>query len=117
MDFLKMIFGASIPGVSAAELNDMVKSGKKLTILDVRQPDEYRLGHISGAKLVPLPELRARVTEFGKNSLIVCVCASGSRSTSAAKILSAAGYEVINLRGGMSAWGYEKFPTKKGMQA
>lgn len=115
MDLLKIIFGPPVRSIDPAELQEMIKSAKKPTILDVRQPDEYRLGHIPGAKLIPLPELKGRIAEFGKNSQIVCVCASGSRSTSASKMFSSAGYQVLNLSGGMSAWNYKNLPIKKGM--
>jgi len=53
----------SIDVVQAAQLL-REKSSEQITLLDVRQPKEYRLSHISGAKLIPLPELNDRLTEL-----------------------------------------------------
>lgn len=83
-------------------------------MVDVREPSEYQAGHIAEAKLVPLGELEARMDELPKGRPILCVCASGARSGMAARRLASAGYEVMNLRGGMSGWAIEKFPIKKG---
>lgn len=53
----------SIDALEAAELING-KTSKSLTLLDVRQPKEYRQSHIPGATLIPLPELRERVGEL-----------------------------------------------------
>jgi rhodanese-related sulfurtransferase len=45
---------------------------------------------------------------------IVCVCASGSRSNSAAKTLAKEGYTVFDMQGGMHAWRHAKLPIQKG---
>jgi rhodanese-related sulfurtransferase len=83
-------------------------------LLDVRQPEEYREGHIAGAKLIPLDQLGRRMKELPRERQIVCVCRSGSRSGAAARDLAAAGYQAANLRGGMLAWAREGLPVKKG---
>lgn len=70
--------------------------------------------HINGAKLIPLGELRNRMKELPKDQEIICVCQSGSRSSSAARQLAEAGYQVINLNGGMSSWMRAGLPVKKG---
>lgn len=53
----------SIDAVEAAELIDSTTT-ERLTVLDVRQPKEYRQSHLPGATLIPLPELRDRVDEL-----------------------------------------------------
>jgi sulfur dioxygenase len=76
-------------------------------ILDVREPDEFTgsLGHIEGAKLIPLGELQARAGELAKNKPIVAVCRSGARSAQATVLLQKAGFaRVANLAGGMLRW-------------
>ena len=83
-------------------------------VLDVRQPAEYKSGHIAGTKLIPLHELQDKITQLPKDRPIIAVCRSGSRSGRAARILTEAGYEVENLRGGMIAWEMAGFPVKKG---
>jgi glyoxylase-like metal-dependent hydrolase (beta-lactamase superfamily II)/rhodanese-related sulfurtransferase len=76
-------------------------------VLDVREPSEFNgeLGHIHGAKLLPLGELRARLDELAKDTPIVAVCRSGGRSAQACVILEQAGFaRVANLSGGMIGW-------------
>ena len=103
--------------VSAAELNEKLRNGKRPLVVDVRQPDEYRSGHISGAKLIPLGELGRRMQELPRDREIVCVCASGNRSRSATSLLVREGYQALNMQGGMFAWRRSSFPVRKGTAA
>jgi rhodanese-related sulfurtransferase len=73
-------------------------------VLDVRDPDEVATGAIAGSLNIPLGELAARQGELDAATPIITVCQSGGRSQTAAKALSAAGYQVSNLDGGMNAW-------------
>lgn len=114
MDLLGMIFGKPLPSTSAVELNEKLKNGKRPLVLDVRQREEFRSGHIAGAKLIPLNELGRRMKELPQEREIVCVCASGNRSSSATRMLTGAGYNAINMKGGMSAWRRADLPAKKG---
>ncbi|MDD2922658.1 MAG: rhodanese-like domain-containing protein [Anaerolineales bacterium] len=113
MSFLSNLFGPPTPKLTAAELSEKLKFGKHPLVLDVRQPDEFRQGHIASAKLIPLNELHRRMGELPKGREIVCVCATGSRSGSAAKILIKEGYTVFDMQGGMSAWRHAKLPVQK----
>ncbi len=117
MNLFEKIFGPSVPVLSAVELQDKLKGAQKPMVLDVRQPEEYSQGHISGAKLIPLGDLSNKLSGLSKQKEIVCVCASGSRSSSASKLLMGAGFNVFNMRGGMAAWKSEKLPIKKGTAA
>jgi rhodanese-related sulfurtransferase len=117
VDFLSGIFGSPVPSISATELQEKLKRASHPFLLDVRQPEEFRDGHIAGAKLIPLGELRARMQELPKDKEIVCICASGSRSSSAAQQLASAGYNVINMKGGMFLWQRSALPVKKGMMS
>ena len=83
MNLLSSLFGPRLPSLKAGELNEKLKNGKRPLVIDVRQPEEYREGHIAGSKLIPLGELGKRINELPKDREIVCVCASGSRSQSA----------------------------------
>jgi glyoxylase-like metal-dependent hydrolase (beta-lactamase superfamily II)/rhodanese-related sulfurtransferase len=87
-------------------------------LLDVREPDEYvsELGHIPGAKLMPLRVLTARVSELEghKERPIIAVCRSGVRSATAAAILTGLGFEsVSNLKGGMLEWRERAFGVER----
>ncbi len=114
MDLLGMIFGKPVPSLNALELSEKLKNGKRPLVLDVRQAGEYRSGHIAGAKLIPLNEGGSRMKELPQSREIVCVCASGNRSHSATRMLTGAGYNAINMRGGMSAWRRADLAVKKG---
>jgi rhodanese-related sulfurtransferase len=117
MDFLTKLFGSPVPALTAIELHERLKSGKRLFILDVRQPEEFREGHISGAKLIPLGKLHQHMQELPREREIVCVCASGNRSSSAARQLASAGFNVINMKGGMFVWQRAALPVKKGLSS
>ena len=114
MNILKSLFGSSSNSLTIEEAKERIENGQALVILDVRQPDEYRAGHIAGAKLVPLSELSGRMEELPKDKQILCVCASGARSSAATGQLSSAGFDVLNMRGGMSGWQRAGYPVKKG---
>ena len=76
-------------------------------ILDVRMPYEYNSGHLKEALLIPVQELQRRVTELNKfkDKPIFIYCATGNRSTVAAKILQDNGFKKIyNLRHGIVGW-------------
>ncbi len=113
MGFFSKWFGTAVPKLNAVELNEKLKFGKHPLVLDVRQPAEFQQGHIAGAKLIPLGELRKRMKELPQGREIVCVCASGNRSSAAAKVLAKDGYVVFDLQGGMLAWRRAKLPVQK----
>jgi rhodanese-related sulfurtransferase len=115
MDFLTKLFtGAQVKEVSPSEAQKKLTQKPKPFLLDVRQPEEFRTGHIPGAKLIPLGELHTRIHEVPRNQEILCVCHSGNRSLSATRQLAGAGYNVINLRGGMIAWSRSGLPVTNG---
>ena len=82
-------------------------------ILDVRQPAEWRHGHIRGSQNLPLMQLDHRLATLPQGKTIVTVCASGHRSAAAARTLERAGYQVENLKGGMHAWARTGLPVEK----
>ena len=64
MNFLTKLFGPGLPQLSALELQEKLKNAPKPLVLDVRQPEEFSAGHISGAKLIPLGELKNKMGGF-----------------------------------------------------
>ena len=90
-----------VPSFSVAEAIHFLESGA--TILDVRELDEWRLGRIEGAILIPLGDLPDRVDEI-PDGAILCVCRTGSRSRIAAEFLTQKGRQAFNLNGGVLAW-------------
>lgn len=114
MQIFKSLFGGGGSSLTALEAKVRIDGQQPPFILDVRQPEEFRSGHIAGAKLVPLGELRQRLQELPKDREILCVCQSGSRSGSAVGQLTSAGLNAINLRGGMLGWKMAGLPVKRG---
>jgi glyoxylase-like metal-dependent hydrolase (beta-lactamase superfamily II)/rhodanese-related sulfurtransferase len=83
-------------------------------VLDVRSAGEFdgELGHIRGAQLIPLDELRARCSEVPKDRPVVVVCQTGKRSGMGTVILGKAGLDrIANLAGGMVGWRELGLPT------
>jgi glyoxylase-like metal-dependent hydrolase (beta-lactamase superfamily II)/rhodanese-related sulfurtransferase len=85
-------------------------------VVDVRQPQEWsdELGHIPGARLVPLDQLPAFAAAWARDAQIVTVCRSGGRSGRAALVLEQMGFHhVVSMRGGMLAWGQAGLPAER----
>jgi sulfur dioxygenase len=86
-------------------------------IVDVREVDEFNgaLGHVPGARLVPLGSLAAKANELARERPIVTVCRSGARSAQATVLLKKAGFDkVANLAGGMLRWRAQRFAVDGG---
>jgi len=104
--------------LSAVELRDRLASSNPPRLIDVRDEDEYRgeLGHVAGARLIPLKELPERIGELddAKGCEIVAICRVGVRSSTAAAILTGLGFEhVSNLKGGMIEWNDAHLPVER----
>ena len=96
-----------IESVTVADAIARMSSGA--TVLDVRELDEWRLGHVEGSIHVPLGELPERVGSLPATPLI-CVCRSGSRSLVATRFLVGAGLDAVNLDEGLLAWAFDVQP-------
>jgi molybdopterin/thiamine biosynthesis adenylyltransferase/rhodanese-related sulfurtransferase len=97
-----------IPEVSAQQVNELLKqNGKSPILLDVRESDEWRQGHLEGA--LPLPrgflEIKVESAIPNKEAPIIAYCAGGVRSLLAAKAMKEMGYQnVSSMAGGYGAW-------------
>lgn len=75
------------------------------TLLDVREPDEWRAGHIAGARHLPMAEIPARVADLPRDEPVVVLCRRGGRSAQVIAYLQGQGFSnLTNLDGGMQAW-------------
>lgn len=100
------------PEVTALELKAELEQGKELVVVDVREPHEYEIAHIAGARLIPLGVLPDRLNELDGHVDIVTHCHHGARSLKALEILKAAGFaKVRSLRGGIDAWSVTVDPS------
>lgn len=96
-----------VPEITIDEVKGQLEQGEQWTLLDVREREEYREGHLAGA--IPLPrgflEMRVEETVPDKNAPIIAYCAGGVRSLIAARTMKELGYEnVRSMAGGYTAW-------------
>lgn len=75
-----------------------------LQLVDVRNENEWRAGHIEGSLNIPEGDLPDRVGELERGRPVVTVCRAGTRSAQAAEWLRAQGFDADNLDGGMLSW-------------
>jgi len=96
---------AALPADLTPKMVEELRATGEIVIIDVRQPEEYAVGRIPGATLIPLGELAQRTNEVPTDKPVVMVCRSGNRSAQAVQILQKAGFtNVHNMTGGMNAW-------------
>lgn len=86
---------------------------KGAALVDVREPTEYRRGHVPGARNIPMSQLTARLSEIDRSRAVHVVCASGNRSSAMTDVLRASGYDAIAVAGGTSAWVRSGRPIEK----
>ena len=101
-----------VPEVTTDDLAAALDRGAYL--LDVRRDDEYEAVHVPGAVHIPLDQLEQRWQEIPDDRRIHVICASGMRSLAAAKALTTAGLEAVNVAGGTNAWVDEGRPAASG---
>jgi adenylyltransferase/sulfurtransferase len=91
--------------ITAVELKERLDRGDQLTIVDVREPNEYQINRIPGSQLIPLGEIPRRYAELDPEDEIVVQCKMGGRSAKAADYLRSVGFkQVLNLKGGILDW-------------
>jgi len=85
-------------------------------IVDVREPHEFKSGHIPNARNIPMSQLKDRIKELEKfkNRPILLVCQTGQRSAQIYASLADEGFaEAVGLAGGMGAWQQANMPVEK----
>lgn len=114
--YLTVPITESPPRVSDVDPAEVVTRRDRITLIDVREPQEYfgDLGHVPGAQLVPLGMLLDIAAAWDRDREIVLVCRSGGRSARAASGLAKRGFRrLYNLRGGMEAWHAAGLPVER----
>ena len=90
--------------ITVEEAKEMVDRGG-IQVIDVREPREFRRGHVPGARSIPLPALLADAGQVPRDGAVTLVCRGGRRSGRAVCLLRKRGHDnVAALKGGMLAW-------------
>jgi len=98
--------------IEVKDVKAKLDRGDDFVLIDVREPHEYRIASIPGAKLVPLGQVPQHLDEFDKDADIVIHCKSGMRSAKACGIFRQAGFQhVRNMKGGILAWSDQVDPS------
>jgi len=97
--------------ITPRDLAKRLAAHEDFTLLDVREPYEWKLGRIEGARLVPLGTLEDEIPKLDASREIVVYCRSGKRSETAARQLAAAGLRATNVVGGILRWSDEVDPS------
>jgi adenylyltransferase/sulfurtransferase len=98
--------------IEPAALRQRMDNGNDVFLLDVRNPDEFAICRIDGAKLIPLPQLLEGMHQLDSARDVAVYCHSGIRSAQAVNFLRSVGFSrVKNLRGGIDAWSREVDPS------
>ena len=77
---------------------------EQLSLVDVREVDEFESLRLEGARNLPLSQLADTYEQLDKDQLYYVICKSGMRSARACQFLAEQGYDVINVQGGMTAF-------------
>jgi len=115
MGFLANVFAK---GTSTAEAVDVTEAQRRqragALIVDVREPEEWREGHVAGARHIPLGALTARLAELPRDQEILTMCRSGNRSGRAQSLLQGQGFSAVrNVSGGIIAWERAGLPVQR----
>jgi rhodanese-related sulfurtransferase len=93
-----------VTSITAHQAQELLSRGG-IDVVDVRDPGEWAGGHLPGARLVPLEDLRTNPQGAALRDGVLFVCAAGVRSQTAARIAAALGVtKIYNLSGGTRAW-------------
>jgi adenylyltransferase/sulfurtransferase len=93
------------------ELAQRLADQEDFALIDVREPYEWEIGRIPGARLIPLGSLRHAMGSLDTAREVVVYCRSGVRSADAARVLRAAGFRALNLTGGILRWSDDVDPS------
>ena len=94
-----------VPLIEPAQVRGLIALGGKITIVDVRRPDETAQGTIAGAILMPLDSLPNTYSSLPKKGKLIVYCRSGHRSAQAVQFLLDHGYKnAVGMNGGYLAW-------------
>jgi sulfur-carrier protein adenylyltransferase/sulfurtransferase len=99
--------------ITATELKERLDKGEDIQIIDVREAHEVAIGKLPNSIHIPLGQVLARISEIDPNRETVVHCKMGGRSAKAIEALKRSGFSgnLLNLKGGITAWSNEVDPT------
>ncbi len=98
--------------ITPAETKQRLDRGDRLLLVDVREPWEYQLCRIEGAKLIPMGAIPANLQGLDTDADVICYCHRGMRSMDVAVWLRGQGVErAKSLSGGIERWSLEIDPA------
>ena len=98
--------------ITAEELKARLTSGTRVTLVDVREPWEWELCRLDGARHIPMGEIPVRYLELEPDDEVVVYCHVGQRSAMVVQYLRQQGFQkAVNLRGGIDAWARQVDPA------
>ena len=98
----------AVPQIEPRELAIRRASGEAIQLIDVREPHEWEIGRIEGARLVPLHRLNAAIPEIDRATPVAVYCKGGTRSALAVRDLKDAGFQQVwSVSGGILRWSRE----------
>jgi sulfur-carrier protein adenylyltransferase/sulfurtransferase len=102
-----------VSAITPRQLRELMDSGKKLALIDVREPAEWDIVHIDGAQLIPQPLLNSGegLSQLPRDRMAVLYCKTGVRSAEALAVVRRAGFsDAVHLQGGIVAWAQQMQP-------
>lgn len=90
--------------ITVKSLKQLLKQNAEVQLIDVREIDEFEVGHIEEAKNIPLSELDQHISDFNKDGDYIIICRSGNRSSMACDYLQQFDIKTTNVQGGMIEW-------------
>jgi rhodanese-related sulfurtransferase len=106
LNLIKKLFAKQYQDLDGQAFKAAYQTSKGAVLLDVRTPSEYKAGTINGAKNINLTSLdfNSQIAKLPKDKEYFVFCRSGARSGNACRMMSAQGFKVTNLSGGIASW-------------
>ena len=106
----------AVPEIPPRQLAGDLANAPAPQVVDVRTGAEFARGHVRGAISVPISALPRRLEALGldRGRRVVAICLTAHRSIPAVRLLRRAGFDAVQLAGGMLAWRAAGFPEEKG---
>lgn len=90
--------------MKSISVDDLAALGSDVSIIDVREEEEYSEAYVPGTRSIPLSRFQQSLGDVPVGRTVYVMCASGGRSSRAAADLAVEGYDAVNIMGGITEW-------------